>query len=45
LNNLGKKKLENFVSNLTEHDIELKLKELLENEIKLQVERENTLSV
>ncbi len=39
------KKLENYVSNLTEQDIELKLKELLENEIKLQEERENMLSV
>jgi hypothetical protein len=41
---LEQKKFGNYISNLTEHDIELKLKELLKNEIKLQEERETMTS-
>jgi hypothetical protein len=36
-----KKKFENYNSNLTEQDIDLKLKELLKNEVKLQKEQDN----
>jgi hypothetical protein len=39
-NNLKPSKLKNHISNLTEQDIDLKLKELLKNEIKLHQENE-----
>jgi hypothetical protein len=38
---LAQKKFENHISNLTEQDIGLKLKELLKNEIKLQREQDS----
>jgi hypothetical protein len=44
LNNFEKKNSENYVSNLTEQDIGLKLKELLKNEIKLHKEKKKKTS-
>jgi hypothetical protein len=38
---LEQKKFENYISNLTEQDIDIKLKELLKNEIELQQEQDN----
>jgi hypothetical protein len=43
-NKLKQKKFQNHVSNLTEQDLEQKLKDLLKNDIKLQEEKEGVIS-